>query len=511
MTLAVPGIGSVALLVLFAAVGTRSLAVPSSSPAGTRSVAVPSSSPLPTYALHEAAAAGDTSAVDLLLFAGLSSEERNAKASTPLHLAALHGHEAVARVLLDRGAAANALNEDGMTPLHAAVSARQLQVAQLLLSRGADVEATSNAGLRPVRIAARKGDAAMLSVLLEAGAEVDEESVQFAFWVAVAAVESTAEDEALSTDVPRLLHHIFDADFRLLLQRDKLTTNVTCLQPAEEGIAGVAEGLKYVMDDAAHADLPLREGRRCEGGSCCDACSRITFPSFAVPAETDFETFPQLENFNFNDVRWSSTGTILVFVRLIERVRRAIAHEYGLPLSTILPLQAYSRKYSAGLKQKGGGGGEGDSVILHTDEATHSSYHYSCVLYLSTQHEDFEGGSFLWNDRNETEDGTKGRVITPFSPTRGAAVIFSSGWENMHEVEQLISGTRFAVPCFFTTCPVPQAAYDGCGGVPSDDEAIADDLQHLLLDKKSETPSASAGRVKELLMKWHMLLAPEHG
>ena len=30
-----------------------------------------------------------------------------------------------------------------------------------------------------------------------------------------------------------------------------------------------------------------------------------------------------------------------------------------------------------------------------------------------------------------------------------------SGWENMHEVEKLTSGRRFAVPCFFTTVPVP--------------------------------------------------------
>ena len=79
-------------------------------------------------------------------------------------------------------------------------------------------------------------------------------------------------------------------------------------------------------------------------------------------------------------------------MRLIERVRRTMAHEYGLELKTLLPLQAYSRKYVAGTTQKGGGGGEGDFVTLHTDEATHSGYHYSCVLYMSTQGEDFQGG-----------------------------------------------------------------------------------------------------------------------
>ena len=51
-----------------------------------------------------------------------------------------------------------------------------------------------------------------------------------------------------------------------------------------------------------------------------------------------------------------------------------------------------------------------------------------------------------------------GRKLTPLHPTKGAAVIFSSGWENMHQVDKLTSGTRFAVPCFFTTEPVPESA-----------------------------------------------------
>ena len=41
----------------------------------------------PSYSLHDAAAAGDANAVDLLLYAGLPSDARNAKGSTPLHLA----------------------------------------------------------------------------------------------------------------------------------------------------------------------------------------------------------------------------------------------------------------------------------------------------------------------------------------------------------------------------------------------------------------------------------------
>ena len=161
--------------------------------------------------------------------------------------------------------------------------------------------------------------------------------------------------------------------------------------------------MSYIFDDAAHKDLPLKEGRKCEGGSCCDACSRNIFPKFATDDESNLKNFPELASFTFNKLANVGAATIIQFVRLIERVRRTIAHEYGLQLSSILPLQAYSRKYVAGMTQKGGGGGEGDFVILHTDESTHSSYHYSSVLYLSTQGKDFEGGDFVFNDPAKTK------------------------------------------------------------------------------------------------------------
>mmetsp|Transcript_5802 Transcript_5802/g.12040 ORF Transcript_5802/g.12040 Transcript_5802/m.12040 type:complete len:84 (+) Transcript_5802:511-762(+) len=79
----------------------------------------------------------------------------------------------------------------------------------------------------------------------------------------------------------------------------------------------------------------------------------------------------------------------------------------------------------------------------------------------------------------------------------------------MHEVERVTSGVRYAVPCFFTTCPVPEAAYDQMvAGKPKTDEDIADDWLHLLLAHREESPLESTGRVKELLMKWHYMCTP---
>jgi hypothetical protein len=377
--------------------------------------------------------------------------------------------------------------------------------------------------------------------LLASGVRMNEETTTAAFWAVVNEVDRCErEDKALPGAVPRMLHHVFDADMQLLLGREKQTTNVTCMQPDDSGgIQARAQAMSYVLDDNEHKNLPLKEGRRCEGGHCCDACSRNIFPTFATAHESSIDTFPQLESFTFNNLKDVPNQTILQFMRLIERVRRTIAHEYGLPLKSILPLQTYSRKYVAGTTQQGGGGGEGDFVILHTDEATHDGYHYSCVLYLSTHGQDFEGGSFVFNDpdpnskkeeKTEEDDDDwemgagsleeyyealndkirrQGRILKPYNPTCGAAVIFSSGWENMHEVEKITSGVRYAVPSFFTTCPVPEAAYQGMSvGKPKTNEDIADEWLHLLLAHQEENPMVSVGRVKELLMKWHYICTP---
>ena len=387
-----------------------------------------------------------------------------------------------------------------------------------------------------LRAAVEQMDTTRVASLLEVGLEMDEETTDAAFWAVVDAVDKAEkEDKALSADVPRMLHHIFDADLKHLLTREQLRMNITCMQPKDEGLTS-AHQMNYIFDDSSHKDLPLTEGRRCEDGHCCDACSRNIYPTFASDAETSFDTFPELVSLTFNELETMPAATILQFARLVERVRRTIAHEYGLPLQSILPLQAYSRKYVAGATQQGGGGGEGDFVTLHTDEATHAGYHFSCVLYLSTQGEDFEGGNFIFNDPDpnykkksssiDDEDEEdydepdtylsleeairrEGRKFIPFQPTRGAAVIFSSGWENMHEVERITQGTRYCVPAFFTTSPVPEQAYEQMAqGKPKTDEDIADDWLHLLLAHREESPLEAAGRVKELLMKWHMMCAP---
>ena len=87
------------------------------------------------------------------------------------------------------------------------------------------------------------------------------------------------------------------------------------------------------------------------------------------------------------------------------------------------------------------------------------------------------------------------------TPSIGSALIFSSGWENMHEVSPLLSGTRFAVPAFFRTQPVEQA-WVQTGFEAVDDAAIARELWRTILSPQS-------GRdVQQFMLNWHALLAP---
>jgi hypothetical protein len=198
-----------------------------------------------------------------------------------------------------------------------------------------------NLSLMKLHTAISEMDATAVSALLQTGLQMDEVTTDAAFWEVVRAVDRAEKlDQPLSADVPRMLHHIFDADLRHLQSREKISTNVTCMQPDEShGLEGAARRMNYIFDDSAHKDLPLTEGRRCEGGSCCDKCSRNIFPTFATEPECSLETFPELASLTFNDLEKVSSATILQFVRLVERVRRTMAYEYGLPLRSILPLQ----------------------------------------------------------------------------------------------------------------------------------------------------------------------------
>ena len=138
---------------------------------------------------------------------------------------------------------------------------RPFEIAELLLQCGAEADATSSEGVTPLQIAMQQGNTAMVRTLLDGGAKLDENTVQVAFGMAVELCEATPEEGPLPADAPRLLHHVFDADFELLQGRDRTTHNVTCLQPTEDAPKTRADdepGYGVINEDLIA--VPLREG-----------------------------------------------------------------------------------------------------------------------------------------------------------------------------------------------------------------------------------------------------------
>jgi predicted 2-oxoglutarate/Fe(II)-dependent dioxygenase YbiX len=80
--------------------------------------------------------------------------------------------------------------------------------------------------------------------------------------------------------------------------------------------------------------------------------------------------------------------------------------------------------------------------VVHVDEESTKAYHYSCVLYLSKDSE-YKGGNFVFTDPDPK--GFDQRILTREAPVRGNAVMFSSGWENVHYVDAVTEGERWDV------------------------------------------------------------------
>lgn len=317
---------------------------------------------------------------------------------------------------------------------------------------------------------------------------------------------------SLSAEVPKLLRRVFDADFEEFMQANaevRTVQNVTCMRPVD----GVDPKSVGCFNDEL-LRVPLTEGRLCKGGVCSGECSRIQLPLLATPAECvlfrdladAFMNPPDeapISNLHLGSAvahDRANLRTTLLYVRFIERMRRAIAFEYGLELGAIRPRQTFVSRII-------GHPDMSRKRDLHADEASFGQYHYSAVLYLSTHGEDFEGGRFIFSDPPPSDDQqrrgapssvevVKGRALSPVEPTVGSAVLFSSGWENMHFVEPLTAGCRFSLPAFFTTQPADGARYH-----MGDDDAIAETLWQTLLKPETEHDFA------HFMENWHGLLA----
>ncbi|CAK9819035.1 2-oxoglutarate and iron-dependent oxygenase domain-containing protein 3 [Anthophora quadrimaculata] len=124
------------------------------------------------------------------------------------------------------------------------------------------------------------------------------------------------------------------------------------------------------------------------------------------------------------------------------KIQHAVAHNFGVPSNKIHLTKPtfFSRMTNMSAKTI-----HDEYWHPHVDKETHESFHYTTLLYLNDFGRDFEGGRFIFIDKNN--------VNTTVEPRKGRVSMFTSGSENLHAVEKVQSGTRYALTVSFTCDP----------------------------------------------------------
>jgi len=92
---------------------------------------------------------------------------------------------------------------------------------------------------------------------------------------------------------------------------------------------------------------------------------------------------------------------------------------------------------------------------VHVDKVTYESFHYTSLLYLSDHGVEFEGGRLVFLD-GPLDKPTNNVTL---EPRKGRVAMFTSGAENVHYVERVSKGTRYAITVSFT-CDVNKSIKD---------------------------------------------------
>ncbi|KAL7869209.1 hypothetical protein AOLI_G00131970 [Acnodon oligacanthus] len=123
------------------------------------------------------------------------------------------------------------------------------------------------------------------------------------------------------------------------------------------------------------------------------------------------------------------------------RIQRVIAETFGLDSSQMYLTKPtfFSRINSTSAKTT-----HDEYWHPHIDKVTYGSFDYTSLLYLTDYGVDFGGGRFIFMDPNSN------RTV---EPRAGRVSFFSSGSENLHRVEKVVWGTRYAITVSFTCDP----------------------------------------------------------
>uniref|UniRef100_A0A9J8BCG9 2-oxoglutarate and iron dependent oxygenase domain containing 3 n=2 Tax=Cyprinus carpio TaxID=7962 RepID=A0A9J8BCG9_CYPCA len=123
------------------------------------------------------------------------------------------------------------------------------------------------------------------------------------------------------------------------------------------------------------------------------------------------------------------------------RIQKAITETFGLDTKRMYLIKPtfFSRINSTSAKTT-----HDEYWHPHIDKETYGSFDYTSLLYLSDYGLEFGGGRFVFMDPSSN------RTV---EPRAGRLSFFSSGSENLHHVEKVTWGTRYAITLSFTCDP----------------------------------------------------------
>uniref|UniRef100_A0A8C9U465 2-oxoglutarate and iron dependent oxygenase domain containing 3 n=2 Tax=Carduelinae TaxID=37599 RepID=A0A8C9U465_SERCA len=124
-----------------------------------------------------------------------------------------------------------------------------------------------------------------------------------------------------------------------------------------------------------------------------------------------------------------------------QRIQQRIAQVFGISSSAMYLTKPtfFSRMNSTGAKTT-----HDEYWHPHVDKVTYGSFDYTSLLYLSDYSKDFGGGRFVFMDADSNKT---------VEPRAGRVSFFTSGSENLHRVERVRWGTRFAITISFSCDP----------------------------------------------------------
>ncbi|XP_054987337.1 2-oxoglutarate and iron-dependent oxygenase domain-containing protein 3 isoform X2 [Sorex araneus] len=123
------------------------------------------------------------------------------------------------------------------------------------------------------------------------------------------------------------------------------------------------------------------------------------------------------------------------------KVQLAIAQAFGISASA---LHLTKPTFFSRINSTGAQTAHDEYWHAHVDKVTYGSFDYTSLLYLSDYLDDFGGGRFVF-----MEDGANRTV----EPRAGRVSFFTSGSENLHRVEKVRWGTRYAITIAFSCNP----------------------------------------------------------